>query len=304
MNLQYLHLIEKSSFVHIIDVFPRILIQDVTYGWKGVGKSSHVDKAISAEAAVGPNAMAGLEHLKPATWKFEGLMPRIEPIQNLRCTLSDKLTAHICPKPLDQRGLHFQVPNCPLVLGIEVGLIVRLGKNLNRSFQCGRDGSLANFDTMVIFEPFDQVFLWKLRIVSFVLVESYTNLVRHSGMKSSFLQHCSALAFGERVWTRLTSWLPTTPFIERRRVLWEYPECSFPQPHFLPRFLPLMSYDLPCASLILHQVPQGSVTFPNDPWPSTNLHDLPCCFGRFRNDFCYLPYNLCKLISFGRSQGY
>jgi hypothetical protein len=32
MNLQYLHPIEKSNFVHIINVFPRILIQDVTYG--------------------------------------------------------------------------------------------------------------------------------------------------------------------------------------------------------------------------------------------------------------------------------
>jgi hypothetical protein len=136
-----------------------------------------------------------------------------------------------------------------------------------------------------------------LRIVSFVLGESYVDLVRHSGMKSSFLRHCFTLAFGERVWIRLTSWLPTTPFIERRRVFWEYPECSFPQLHFLPRFLPLMSYDLLHASLILHQAPQGSVTFPNDPWPSTNLHDLPCCSGRFRNDFCYPPYNLCKLIS-------
>jgi hypothetical protein len=28
---------------------------------------------------------------------------------------------------------------------------------------------------------------------------------------------------------------------------------------------------------------------------STNLHDLPCCSGT--NDFCYPPYNLCKLIS-------
>jgi hypothetical protein len=46
-----------------------------------------------------------------------------------------------------------------LALGIEVGLIVKLGENLSRSFQCGRDGSLANFDTMVVFEPFDQVFL-------------------------------------------------------------------------------------------------------------------------------------------------
>jgi hypothetical protein len=136
-----------------------------------------------------------------------------------------------------------------------------------------------------------------LTIVSFVLVESYADLVHHSGMKSSFLWHCSAPAFGERVWTRLTSWLPIAPFIEQRRVLWKYPECNFPQPHFLPRFLPLMSYDLLRASLILHQAPQGSVTFPNDPWPSTNLHDLPCCSGRFRNDFCYPPYNLCKLIS-------
>jgi hypothetical protein len=58
---------EKSSFVHIIDVLPRILIQDVTYGWKGVGKSSHVDRATFTETMVGPNAMAGLEHLKPAT---------------------------------------------------------------------------------------------------------------------------------------------------------------------------------------------------------------------------------------------
>jgi hypothetical protein len=145
--------------------------------------------------------------------------------------------------------------------------------------------------------PFDQVFLWKLRIVSFVLAESYADLVHHSGMKSSFLRHCSAPAFGERVWTRLTIWLPTTPFIERKKVFWEYLECNFPQPHFLPRFLPLMSYDLLRASLILHQAPQGSVTFPNDPWPFTNLHDFPCCFGRFRNDFCYPPYNLCKLIS-------
>ncbi len=77
--------------------------------------------------------MAGLERFKPATWKFEGLLPRIKPIQNLRCTLSNKLTTHICPflvcpKPLDQRGLHFRVPNCPLALGIEVGLIVKLGK--------------------------------------------------------------------------------------------------------------------------------------------------------------------------------
>jgi hypothetical protein len=268
----------------------------------GVGKSSHVDRATFTEAAVGPNAMAGLERLKLATWKFEGFMPRIEPIQNLRCTLSDKLTTHICPllvcsKPLDQCGLHFRVPDCPLALGIEVGLIVRLGKNLNRPFQCGRDGSLANFDTVVVFEPFDQVFLWKLRIVSFVLAESYADLVRHSDIKSSFLWHCSAPTFGERVWTRLTSWLPTAPFIEWRRVFWEYPECSFPQPHFLPRFLPLMSYDLLLAFLILHQAPQGSVTFPNDPWPSTNLHDLPCCSGRFQNDFCYPPYNLCKLIS-------
>jgi hypothetical protein len=66
MNLQYLHPIEKFSFVHIINVLPRILIQDVTYGWKGVGKSSHVDRATFAEAAVGPNVMAGLERLKPA----------------------------------------------------------------------------------------------------------------------------------------------------------------------------------------------------------------------------------------------
>jgi hypothetical protein len=58
---------------------------------------------------------------------------------------------------------------------------------------------LANFDTVVVFEPFDQVFLWKLKIVSFVLVESYTDLVRHSDMKSSFLRHCSIPAFGERV---------------------------------------------------------------------------------------------------------
>jgi hypothetical protein len=91
-------------------------------------------------------------------------MPRIEPIQNLRCTLSDKLTTHICPlmvcsKPLDQRGLYFRVPDCSPALGIEVGLIVRLGENLSRPFQCGRDGSLANFDTVVVFEPFDQVFL-------------------------------------------------------------------------------------------------------------------------------------------------
>jgi hypothetical protein len=91
-------------------------------------------------------------------------MPRIESIQNLCCTLSDKFTTHICPllvcpKPLDQRGLHFQVPDCPLALGIEVGLIVRLGENLSQPFQCGRDGSLANFDIVVVFEPFDQVFL-------------------------------------------------------------------------------------------------------------------------------------------------
>jgi hypothetical protein len=45
------------------------------------------------------------------------------------------------------------------VLGIEVGLIVRLGENLSRPFQCGKDGSLANFDIVVVFEPFDQVFL-------------------------------------------------------------------------------------------------------------------------------------------------
>jgi hypothetical protein len=90
---------------------------------------------------------------------------------------------------------------------------------------------------------------------------------------------------------------PRASFIEQRRVFWEYPECSFPKPHFLSRFLPFMSYDLLRASLILHQAPQGSVTFPNDPWPSTNLYDLPCCSGKFRNDFCYPPYNLCKLIS-------
>jgi hypothetical protein len=201
--------------------------------------------------------MAGLERLKPATWKFEGLMPRIKPIQLLRCTLSDKLTTHICPllvcpKPLDQCRLHFRVPDCPLALGIEVGLIVRLGENLSRPFQCGRDGSLVNFDTVVVFEPFDQVFLWKLRIVSLVLAKSYVDFVRHNGMKSSFLWHYSTPAFGERVWTRLTSWLPTTPFIEQRRVFWEYPKCSFPQPHFLPRFLPFMSYENLRASLILH----------------------------------------------------
>jgi len=91
-------------------------------------------------------------------------MPRIEPIQNLSCTLSDKLTTHICPflvcpKPLDQRGLDFRVLDCPLVLGIKIVLIVRLGENLSRLFQCGRDGSLANFDIVVVFEPFDQVFL-------------------------------------------------------------------------------------------------------------------------------------------------
>ncbi len=91
-------------------------------------------------------------------------MPRIELIQNLHCTFFDKFTTHIfqflvCPKPLDQRGLHFRVPDYLLALGIEVGLIVKLGENLSRSFQCGRDGSLANFDTMVVFEPFDQVFL-------------------------------------------------------------------------------------------------------------------------------------------------
>ncbi len=148
--------------------------------------------------------MAGLERFKPATWKFEGLMPKIEPIQNFRCTLFDKLTTHICPflvcpKPLDQCELHFRVPNYLSALGIEVGLIVRLGENLSRPFQCGRDGKLANFDTVVVFEPFDQVFLWKLKIVSFVLVESYTDLVRHSDMKSSFLRHCSIPAFGERV---------------------------------------------------------------------------------------------------------
>jgi hypothetical protein len=97
--------------------------------------------------------------------------------------------------------------------------------------------------------------------------------------------------------TRLASWLPTTPFIEQRKVFWEYPECNLPQPHFLPKFLPVMSYDLLHASLILHQAPQGSITFPNDPWPSANLHDLPCCSSRFRNDFCYPPYNLCKQIS-------
>jgi len=227
------------------------------YGWKGVGKSSHVDKATFAKTTVGPNAMVGLECLKPATWKFEGLMPRIELIQNLPCTFSNKLTTHICPllvcpKPLDQHGLHFRVPNCSLALGIEFGLIVRLGENLSRPFQCDRDGSLANFDIVVVFEPFDHVFLWKLRIVSFVLVKSYADLVRHNGMKSSFLWHYSTPAFGERVWTRLTSWLPTTPFIEQRRVFWEYPKCSFPQPHFLPRFLPFMSYENLRASLILH----------------------------------------------------
>jgi len=91
-------------------------------------------------------------------------MPRIEPIQNLRWTFFDKLTIHICPllvcsKPLDQRRLHFQVHDCLLALGIEVGIIVRLGENLSRPFQCGRDGSLANFDNVVVFEPFDQVFL-------------------------------------------------------------------------------------------------------------------------------------------------
>jgi hypothetical protein len=124
----------------------------------------------------------------------------------------------VCPKPLEQHGLHFRVPDYPLALSIEVGLIVRLGENLYWPFQCGRDGSLANFDIMVVFESFDQAILWKLRIVSFVLVESYADLIRHSGMKSSFLWHCFAPAFGERVWTRLTSWLPTAPFIKWRRV--------------------------------------------------------------------------------------
>jgi hypothetical protein len=167
--------------------------------------------------------MARLERFKLATWKFKGLMPKIEPIHNLRCTLSNKLTTHICPllvcpKPLDQCRLHFRVPDYLLAFSIEVSFIVRLGENLSRPFQCGRDGNLANFDTVVVFEPFDQVFLWKLKIVSFVLAESYANLVRHSGMKSSFLRHCFAPAFGERVWTRLTSWLPTAPFIVRRRV--------------------------------------------------------------------------------------
>jgi hypothetical protein len=86
-------------------------------------------------------------------------MPKIKPIQNLRCTFSDKLTIHIlvCPKPSDQRRLHFRVLDCPL--GIEVGLIVRLGENFSRPLQCGRDGSLANFDIVVVLEPFDQVFL-------------------------------------------------------------------------------------------------------------------------------------------------
>jgi hypothetical protein len=124
------------------------------------------------------------------------------------------------------------------------------------------------------------------------LAKSYADLVRHSGMKSSFLRHCSAPAFGERVWTRLTSWLPIVPFIEWRRIFWEYPDCNFPQPHFLPRFLPLISYDLLRASLILHQAPLGSITFPNDPWPSINLHDLPCSLAGSRMIFV-TPHIIC-----------
>jgi hypothetical protein len=173
----------------------------------------------------------------------------------------------VCPKPLDQRGLHFLVPDCPLALGIEVGLIVRLGENFSRSFQCGRDGSLANFDTMVVFEPFFQVFLWKLRIVSFVLAKSYVDLVRHNGMKSSFLQHCFAPTFGERVWRRLTSWLPTTLFIERRRVSESTQSPAFHNFTFCQDFYHschMIFYMLLWSSTKLHKVPL----------PSPMIHDL------------------------------
>jgi hypothetical protein len=103
------------------------------------------------------------------------------------------------------------------------------------------------------------------------VAENYADLVRHSGMKSSFLRHCFALAFGERVWTRLTSWLPTAPFIERRRVFWGYSEstqnATFHNLTFCQDFYHschMIFYVFLWSSTKLHKVPL----------PSPMIHDL------------------------------
>jgi hypothetical protein len=56
---------EKASFIHIVDVLPRILVQQLADSWEGYVDSIHVYGATLTKTAERLDSMAKLECFQP-----------------------------------------------------------------------------------------------------------------------------------------------------------------------------------------------------------------------------------------------
>jgi hypothetical protein len=91
----HLHLVKETGFVHVVDVFPSILVKELVNGRQCICKDVHVHQATFVKAAKLMNPMAGLECFQPAIGKLERIMARMEMVQNLLYTLLDEVATQV-----------------------------------------------------------------------------------------------------------------------------------------------------------------------------------------------------------------
>jgi len=74
----YLHSVKQSSFIHVVDVTPLILIQSQTNLRQALFNHNYVGWSRLPKAAVGLDATAIFECLQPPIWELKGPVARVE----------------------------------------------------------------------------------------------------------------------------------------------------------------------------------------------------------------------------------
>jgi hypothetical protein len=91
----YLHSVKQSSFIHVVDVMPLILIQNQTNLRQALFNHSHVGWSRLPKAVVGLDVAPIFECLQPPIWELKGPVARVQLGKEVRSLLFGEITWHI-----------------------------------------------------------------------------------------------------------------------------------------------------------------------------------------------------------------
>ncbi len=190
----YLHFVKQSSFIHVVDVTPLILIQSQMNLRQALFNHSHVGWSRLPKAAVGLDVATIFECLQPPIWELKGPMARVEFGKEVCNLLFGEVTWHIdlvlvCEEPPVQSCLHQWVLHSSLPFCYSVHILL-LGKDFSRAFERQRKHSLTDRNVMRLLKPRDQVCLRERWMLFLVLTKSYPNFVGHVRIGGPLWSHC------------------------------------------------------------------------------------------------------------------